>query len=137
MLNPVVLPIPAALALLAFLAFVGRYLLESAAEWPVQPAASKGRHGLATAPASAYRPRPWDEATAVYPISAPPAVVPVIPGEIVEAEPVAEVEPEAYDLLDPRTPLAVVEARLTHLGFTDWYQANTAILAVDRELVAA
>lgn len=131
-LSPVVLSAPAALATLAVLAFTIRYWLAATAEWPVQPAAPKARHGLATAPPAAYRPRPWSDIAADLPDGPAPGYIPIIPGEIVEPESV-----ELYDLLDPRTPLAVVEAHLTSLGFTDWCQANAAILAADRELVAA
>jgi hypothetical protein len=114
MLDPVVLPIPAAAAILAFLVFAAA--LSRPSQWLTPTTGRQSRHGLASATPDSYRPRPWDEITSPV-ISAPPAVTP-------EPE-----EPVIFDVLDHRTPLAAVEAHLTDLGFADWWQP--------RELVAA
>lgn len=90
-MNPIVLlPLPAALAVLAFLAFAA---LQYTDRWPSYPStpAERPRHRLASTP-EPYRPRSWSAPTAETP------TVPVIPG------------PERFiDPLDARMPLEEVE----------------------------
>lgn len=112
MFDPVVLPLPMALTMIAALAtavwLTNRWLqADTPNPWAGQPWATPekatGRHRLA-ATAEPYRPRPWDEITA----------------GLVAANPVT------YGVLDSEVPLAEVEEYLRQIGVADWTQPLTA-----------